>query len=303
MHRRRYLGLAGGAATLAVAGCQGDGSTDDGGGNSTDDDSDDNTRDGTGNGEETGDGNGESEFPTWANWVPASTVTEDRALTAVNTDTLRENLPPDVYSSFQASTLPESFGFEPAAMDYIASVRSSSGIVLEVVTGSFDVDSVLSAIDATGETGEQYNGFETIPSRNLAVGSSAIIIGDRRLSIDANAGEEPRLGREDQNWGTLLRESQTNAVLSAEAPPLLLAPEAPFEVELVGSGFDPTGGQQVQARGYYVFESTAAATDVQDNRRGELQEHFIGATEGSVTGVERIDTMLVVSAETTTDAL
>jgi len=295
MDRRRYLGLAGGAASLAVAGCQDDGGTDDGGENGTDDDSDDDTGDGT--------GNGDSEFPAWANWVPASTLTEDRALTVVDTDTLRENLPADIYSGFQASTLPDSFGFEPAAMEFIASVQGSSGTVLEVVTGSFDVDSVLSAIGATGETGESYNGFEMIPSRNLAVGAPAIIIGDRRLSIDANAGDEARIGRESENWGTLLRESTGDAVLSAEEPPLQLAPEAPFEVELVGSGFEPTGGQQVRARGYYVFESTAAATEVQDNQRGDLEEHFIGATEGSVTGVERIDRMLVVRAETTTDAL
>lgn len=313
MERRRYLALAGAACPSVLAGCL------DSGGNDGDDSGDDGTAtnessdDGTDNGEtddgngETGDGNGETgdgngEFsrrgdrlPVWTEWVPADVVTGGRRLSRIDTDALRTEFSDEIRSQFQVTRLPSVYGFAPEAMDAVVSVQDSSGTVLEVVIGSFDVQQTLEAIGAAEQVDETYRGFEFLDQQRLAIGPSAIIIGDRRQSIDTRAGDAAALGWDGGNWERIASLTADNTILSAEADPAE-SRSPPFEVELFATTFDAAGNGQFQTQGHYLFDSEAAATDVNENRREELTGHFVGQSQGSVERIEQDGALLTVVA-------
>lgn len=283
MKRRQYLTGACTTGLTLTAGC-------------LDDD------DGEGDDDDSGDGNG-SQYPAWTAWVPASIVTLETRVNAIDIDALREEFPADVYAEFQVSDLPSAFGFEATAMDVAASVVSQAGTSLEVITGSFDVASILSNIQATDEVNETYDGFEMIDGRDLAIGSEAIIIGERRAAIDTNSGEQTPLGRADDDWGQIVPLGGDGTVFSAEAAPFISGQQPPFEVQMIGTTFDSLGGRDLRAMGYYLFESSEKAQEIRENQRDALTNHFLSASEATFNSVEQNEAVLIIDAETTVDAL
>lgn len=277
MDRRRYLTLAGATSAAAVAGCL---------------DSDDSSDDSDSGGD------GEDQIPGWTEWVPASVVTTDRSVSVVETDTLRTEFPENVYNQFQVSTLSDTFGFDPSAMETVVSVGGQTGTALEVLIGSFDADEVLTAIGVDGDSTSEYGGFQMFDEGGLAIGDSAIIFGEREAAIDTKNGDETAFGRDSDNWSRMLRETAGSTVITADETPLVMTQDPSFDVEIIATTFDPADGDQIQAGGYYLFDSESTASDVLDTRRDALESHFSGQSDVEINEVEQRDAMLVIDGET-----
>jgi hypothetical protein len=283
MDRRRYLGtLSAGSLLAAMAGCLGDG-------DSTDDSEDGNESNDTADGSDgTDDGQETLDIPAWAEWVNAGTITLQDQVWSLDVNRMRDEFPTEVYNVFAFSELPDIYGIAETDISHLVRIERGQQTVVEIVAGQFDTDSIFDTLGVEESELEEYGDYfvqETPSAGPVAIGESAIIVGNVRDAIDAKSAEVTSLGENSENWNQIITDADTGTVSVLTKGHLASFPPD-FDVLHTAITTDAAPDEGARSTGYYLFESAEQAEAVLEEYREAIVRDVKGGAQGTVQSVE-----------------
>lgn len=282
LDRRSALRLGGVAVATLAAGC-----TD--------------ALDGSDETDETDDGGTATDTPVppaeFRKWIPASAVgSGDAEIAVLDTDRAADEFPQDEYEDFDIAEVSQQYGVTEDAIDWFIVIQEDGDVQEVAMTGRFDPDDVVQTItEGSDAEAESYGDYQVVADQ-IAVGDSAIVVGEDYADlIDIAEGEGEYLGERDDDWDLLLNSVQ-EATLIAAGDGWMGNETTDLDPERSGLALDAIDESTAHVEAYLHYESASDAEADLDTAREDASGGF--GDGGELKNVEQDGNRIIVEAET-----